>query len=214
MFRAIVLSQWKWSRLVVLLATITAVALPLASLRTAVQGYSAVEFVGLMQQWAPGYALLAAAAGLLVALSAWQQDHAGRHVYALSLPVTRTRYTAMRYGAGALFLASPVVAVLIGSLIVAASGAVPDGLHAYPLELAARFALAAFVAYSIFFAIASSTPQTAGVVLGAVAAVLFTQYLLSLANTNVDILGPIANFLFVDPGLFSIFTGRWMLVDV
>lgn len=214
MFRAILMTQWKWSRVIVLLATITGFALPLASLQSASQASSATAFVSAMQSWATGYALLAAAAGLLVALSAWQQDHAGRHVYALSLPVTRTRYSALRFGAGALFLLAPIVAVLIGCLIVATSGAIPAGLHAYPLELTARFALAAFVAYAIFFAIASSTPQTAGVVIGAIAAVLFTQYLLALASTPVDILGPITQFLFVRPGFFSVFTGRWMLVDV
>ena len=80
--------------------------------------------------------------------------------------------------------------------------------------MTARFALAAFVAYAIFFAIASSTPQTAAVVIGAIAAVLFSQYLLSLTNSNIDILEPIADFLFVRPGLFSVFAGRWMLVDV
>lgn len=214
MFRAILLTQWKWSRVIVLLTTITGFALPLASLRTAATAYSPVEFVFSMQRWAVGYALLAAAAGLLVALSAWQHDHAGRHVYALSLPVTRARYTALRFGAGALFLALPIAAVLIGCLIVAMSGIIPDGLHAYPLELTSRFALAAFVAYAIFFAIASSTPQTAGVVIGLIAAVLFSQYLLSVTSAEVDILTPIGNFLFVRPGLFSVFTGRWMLVDV
>ncbi len=214
MFRAIFMTQWKWSRLVVLLSTVAAFALPLASLRSASDAFSATDFVRQMQSWATGYALLAAASGLLVALMAWQQDHAGHHVYALSLPVSRARYTAMRFGAGAAFLAAPVVAVLIGCLIVAASHAIPQGLHVYPLELATRFALAAFVSYSIFFAIASSTPQTAGVVIGIIAAVLFTQYLLSVTNTDVDILGPIANFLFVRPGFFSVFAGRWMLVDV
>ena len=213
MFRALLATQWKGTRTVVLLATLVGFALPLMSLRSARGASSATQFIGAMQGWAGGYAILAAGLGLLVAMAAWQPDHAGRHVYALSLPISRAHYTLLRLGAGALFLVPPALALLVGALIVAVSD-VPAGLHAYPLALAVRFALATAVAYSIFFAIASATPQTAGVILGAIAAVLFTQYLLSIMGTGQDILSPIANFIFVRPGVLSIFTGRWMLVDV
>lgn len=214
MFRAILATQWKGARVVVLLATLVGFALPLASLRSAQEAFNAMQFVNSMQQWGAAYAILAAALGLLVAMAAWQPDHAGRHVYALSLPITRSRYTMMRLGAGALFLAPPMIGVLAGALVVAASSAIPAGLHAYPFALAMRFALAALVAYAIFFAIASSTPQTAGVILGAIAAILFTQYLISVLGSSESIIEPIINFVFFRPGLLSIFAGRWMLVDV
>ena len=213
MFRAILRTQWKGSRTLVLLATLVGFALPLVSLRSALGALNPMQFIDAMQEWAGGYAILSAGLGLLVAMAAWQPDHAGRHVYAMTLPVSRTRYTFMRMGAGALFLLLPILALLIGALIVSASD-VPAGLHAYPLALTMRFALATAVAYSIFFAIASATPQTAGVILGAIAAVLFAQYLMSILGTGQDILSPIADFIFVRPGVLSIFTGRWMLVDV
>jgi hypothetical protein len=213
MFRAILWSQWKGSRVMVLLATIIGFSVPLASLRAARDSQNAIEFINDMQQWAGGYAILAAGVGLLVAMAAWQPDHAGRHVYALSLPVSRARYTLMRMGAGALFLVPVILAVLVGALVVAA-GDIPTGLHAYPLALALRFTFAALVAYAIFFAIASSTAQTAGVILGVIAAILFTQYLLTVMGTEQDILEPIVQFIFFKPGVLSIFTGRWMLVDV
>lgn len=213
MFRAILRTQWKGSRTLVLLATIVAFALPLASLSNARGALNSTQFISEMQRWAGGYALLAAGLGLLLAMAAWQPDHAGRHVYALSLPISRARYTLMRMGAGAAFMVPPILAVLVGSLIVAVSD-IPNGLNAYPFALAFRFAFAAAVAYAIFFAIASSTPQTAGVILGIIAAVFFTQYLMSVMGAKVDILEPIARFIFVKPGVLSIFTGRWMLVDV
>jgi hypothetical protein len=213
MFRAILRTQWKATRTLVLLAALIAFGLPLVSLRGARGARDATEFIGAMQSWAGGYALLAAGLGLLVAMAAWQPDHAGRHVYALALPVSRAKYTLLRMGAGALFLLPAVIALLVGALIVTVSD-VPTGLHAYPFALTLRFALAAAVAYAIFFAIASATPQTAGVILGAVAAVLFTQYLLSVMGSGQDILSPIANFIFVRPGVLSIFTGRWALIDV
>ena len=214
MFRAVMLTQWKWTRTVLLLATVVAFAMPLASLKNAAGAFNATMFVMSMQQLAGGYALLAAAIGLLVALAAWQPDHQGRHVYALSLPVSRASYAAMRFGAGALFLLLPVIGLLIGALVVAASDAIPEGLHAYPLALTLRFALASAVSFAVFFAIASSTPKTAGVVLGLIAGLFLAQYVLDLVGSQVNVLDPTFNFLFVKPGVFSVFAGRWMLVDV
>lgn len=214
MFQAILRTQWKATRLAVLLATVIGFLLPVASLQNARGALNAIQFIAEMQRWAGGYALLAAGVGLLVAMMAWQPDHAGRHVYALSLPVTRSRYALMRMGAGGLFLVPPVLAVLAGALVVAVSDGIPAGLHAYPFALALRFLFAAAVAYAIFFAIAASTSQSAGVILGIIAALLFTQYVLSITGSGQDILGPIVNFVFMRPGVLSIFSGRWLLVDV
>src|SRR3954463_15223225 len=104
MLAAITRTQWKWTRGVVLLATLVAFAIPLASLQAARDSYSAGDYVAQMQIWGVGYSLLAAGTGLLVALAAWSHDHRGRHVYALSLPVTRARYALLRFTAGAAFI--------------------------------------------------------------------------------------------------------------
>src|SRR2546423_6684162 len=136
MFRAIVETQWKWSRGAVLLATLVAFVIPLGSLQSAKDAWNPADFVTRMQVWGIAYALLAGAVGLLVALIAWGHDHRGQHVYALTLPITRARYVLMRLGAGMLFLAPPVVALLLSGLIVSASGLIPVGLHAYPIALA------------------------------------------------------------------------------
>ena len=92
MFKAILYTQWKWSRLLVLAGTVTAFAVPILS----VQGLSVV---GEMEPWrAHGllrvaesrsvwYAVLAGVLGLLSATTFWHADHRGRHQYALSLPV-------------------------------------------------------------------------------------------------------------------------------
>jgi hypothetical protein len=215
MFEAILRTQWKATRAMVLLTTLLAFALPLASLRAAHDNLSAQQFVGTMQAWGGGYSVLAALLGLLVALAAWRPDHAGHHVYALTLPVPRSRYTLFRFGAGAAFLAPSIVALLIGALVVTFSGAVPQGLHAYPVALTLRFAFAAVVAYALFFAIASSTSRTAGLIIAIMVGLVFAQYLLSVvANSHTDILGPILDFILYRPGILSVFAGRWMLIDV
>lgn len=213
MFRAILETQWKGTRAMVLLATIVGFALPLASNQFATGAYDAGDYVNRMQVFGVGYALLAAGIGLVVALAAWSLDHRGRHVYALSLPVTRARYVLMRLGAGAVFLAPPTIAVLLGALLIAALGSLPPGLHAYPVALTLRFAFAALVAYALFFAIGSSTQRTAGIVLGSIAALFLAQYVLSLVDVKFDLLRRVFELAFDSPGVFSVFAGRWSLVD-
>lgn len=213
MFRAIVETQWKWTRGYIMAATILAFAVPLMSLQSAYRAESASYFVSIMQSWGVWYALLAAATGLSAAFTAWSHDHRGRHVYALILPVSRARYSFMRLGAGALFMSPVVLALLLGALAVAAFGAIPDGLRVYAFAITVRFALAALVAYTIFFAIASATSRAAGLVLGVIAAVVFVAYLGAVANLSLDFLPKLGRMLFESPGVFSVFTGRWMLVD-
>jgi hypothetical protein len=214
MFKALMAVQWKGTRGAALLATILGFAIPLAS----VQGYtptdtSAGYIIGRMQAFGVAYALLAAGVGLAFAVVAWSPDHKGRHVYALSLPIDRSWYAGMRFGAGASFLVLPALGVLVGSLVAVAIRSFPPGLHGYPVSLALRFLLASGVAFSIFFAIAASTPKAAGIILGLVASVFIVAFIFSAATIEYDVLGRASDFLFTEPGPLSVFTGRWMLID-
>src|SRR4029077_1637204 len=139
----------------------------------------------------------------------WTPDHRGRHVYSLALPIPRWKLVTYRYLAGLSLLAVPVLGLTLGAVVASATASLPTGLHSYPLALALRFALAALVAFTLFFAVSSGTARTAGVILGAIAALVVVQVLLSAAGTEVDILAPIVNILLISPGPFAIFTGRW-----
>jgi hypothetical protein len=81
------------------------------------------------------------------------------------------------------------------------------------VALTLRFLFAACVAYALFFAIGSATQKTAGIILGAVAAVLLTQYLFAVLGVDLDLLDRTVQLLFQSPGVFSVFSGRWSLVD-
>lgn len=219
MFRALMAVQWKWTRWAALVATLVGFAIPIASAQAVVMGNDgyamlAGHVVSVMQSFAVGYALLAAAVGLGFAIAAWSNDHRGRHIYALSLPISRSMYSAMRFGAGATFLLLPTLGVLVGSLIAAMITPIPAGMHAYPIALTLRFLLSSALAFSLFFAIAASTPKAARLVLGLVASVFVVAFILSAASVEYNLLGRAANFLFAEPGLLSVFTGRWMLIDV
>jgi hypothetical protein len=218
MFRAILYSQWKWSRLIVALGAIAGFALPLVSLQGAARAdrspLEAEALLHAVQAWGVLYPLLAAALGLLVAIVTWAPDHRGRHIHALTLPLPRWRYVLLRFATGATVLAGPILGVSIGALIAVAAATLPPGLHGYPLGLAVRFALAALVAYALFFAVSAGTARTAGIILGVIAAIVVVQVFASVANLELNLADHLQVVLTNWPGPLAVFTGRWMLIDV
>ena len=218
MFRVMLYSQWKWTRLIVALGSIAAFALPLVSVQGAARADSnplqAGELLQAVQSWGTLYPVLAAALGLLVAIATWAPDHRGRHVHAMSLPLPRWRYVLLRFGAGTTLLAAPVIAVSAGALLATWSATIPAGLQGYPVALAIRFALAVLVAYAVFFAVSAGTARTAGIILGLIGGVILVQIISGVANVDLDLFGRVQVLVLNWPGPLAIFTGRWMLIDV
>src|SRR5213594_4660948 len=136
MFRVILYSQWKWSRLIVVLGTVAGFALPIVSLQGAARAdrgpLAAQELLRAVQSWGTLYPVLAAALGLLVAIATWAPDHRDRHIHALSLPLPRWRYVLLRFSAGVTLLVGPILAVLVGALLAAWGATIPAGLQGYP----------------------------------------------------------------------------------
>lgn len=214
MFRAILKTQWQWTRVAVLLAAIAAFTMPLLSMTSNVPLIQPRPFISVMQTWGVGYVVLAATVGLAVATLAWSSDHRGHHVYALALPVARWRYVLLRFGAGVVFLVPIVAALCAGALTAVTLFPIPQGLHAYPWALTARFGFAALVAFAIFFAISSATARTAGYFLGAIAAVFVMQFLADAAGLHWPVVSRTVDLVLAYPGILSVFSGRWALVDV
>ena len=218
MFRMILFTQWKWSRGMLLPAVLLAFVLPIWSVQRAgdpnQSWWEARQLLDHVQSWAVAYPVLAAALALAIAMTAWGADHRGRHVYALSLPVPRWHYALQRFGAGIILLAVPIVALWIGAMVAAATITVPAGLHTYASALALRFALAAAVAYAVFFAITAGTTRTAGYVLAIIGGLIAVQILIAAAGLEVRIIPFVGDRLLLWPGPLEIFSGRWMLIDV
>lgn len=218
MFRQVLYTQWKWSGPQTLLAGIVAFGLPVLAARTV--GVSdptwldARETLAGMERWSNWFPILAMAVGLLVGTTAWSRDHRGNHVYSLTLPLARWHYVLLRYGAGLVLLTIPVLALWIGASVASALITVPPGLHAYHHALGLRFAVAALVAFSIFFTISAGTTRTAGVVLSLVGILVVAEMLLQMTGSGGDIITPVFDRLITWPGPFEIFVGRWMLIDV
>lgn len=218
MFRQILAVQWRWSRLVIVFLGLAGFAIPMLLVRglgdPTAGRWQVLAILANIQGWGQLFPLLAGGSGLALALTAWGPDHAGRHVYALSLPLPRWHFALLRYGAGAVLLLAVVFGVLLGCLIAVASATLPAGLQAYPFAVTLRFALAAFVAYSAFFAVSAGTSRTAGYVLGVLGGLILLQVILSAVGLDIDILGATLWRLFIWPGPLEVFTGRWMLIDV
>ena len=217
MFRAILATQWKWSRGLLLALTCTAFALPFLSLRAAAAPLAQLDagmLLSIMESFGAFYAVAAATIGLMIAMIAWSADHSGRHVYALSLPIARWKYVAMRFGAGALTIAPPVIALWIGASVALMVTSIPTGLTTHPLALAIRFALAALVAYAVFFAISSGTRRTAGIILGVVLGALAVQVVGELFGLRMAAATALFDMLTNWSGMLGVFNGRWMLIDV
>lgn len=221
MFRTIFMTQWKSSKVVLLGAVVVAFTLPVISVRQVTflrdSPWLASLWLRALEPWGIWYGAIAAGLGLVIATSAWASDHRGSHVYALSLPIERWRYVLLRFGAGALLILPAVASVWIGSLVATEVVDLPAGLRAYPTALAFRFCLAAFIAYSILFAVSSATPRTAGIILVSIGGVLAASLLLDAAGAGQFGVGlfegtmqQIVNW----PGPLNVFTDPWMLIDV
>lgn len=214
----VLMTQWKWSRLVLCAATIAAFAVPIISVQffgdadgSWIDGRRVLQVMRAFGAW---YAVLAAAAGLAVAMTAWSADHRGRHIYALTLPIPRWRLVLLRFGAGAALLTLPVVALWAGALLATSSVDIPPGLEALPTALAIRFALASLVAFGIFFAISAGTARTAGWVLGAIGTVFLLAAFGESFGLPDRVMEEIHGLIFSWPIVLEVFHGSWMLIDV
>ena len=218
MFRQILLTQWKWSRLLVLAAAVAAFAIPVWSVQALggdIGGWRDGQAVlRSMRGYGGLYAMLAGGLGVAIAISSWSLDHRTRHVYALSLPVDRWRFALMRFGGGAVLLLIPALALWISALVATASVDIPPGLEAFPTSIALRFAFAALVSYAIFFACAAGTVRTAGWVLGGITVIVLLLAFAEPLHLPVIFHDALERVLFTWPGMFEVFTGRWMLIDV
>jgi len=221
MYRQVLKAQWLAARLPVVLLGVLAFALPLLTVTTGGSLADApAERVG---QWLfaaqqvgvliPALALLA---GLLLGIGAWAPDHAGKHVYALALPVPRWMFVLLRFAAGLALLVIPVVALGVGALVATLSVSLPDGVHAYPMQLTVRFAMASLVCYAIFFAISIATRRAALVTLGLICGVFLADAVLASLSIKdaASVTGAVFNLLTAWPGPLSILMGRWALFDV
>jgi hypothetical protein len=220
MFRAVLYTQWKWARPVVLLAVLVAGYLPVNALRAMPFTSADTYYIPSLYRGIIGastyYQLLALAVAVVVAIASWQADAHRQHVYALSLPLARWRFVLLRFGAGATLLGAVAVAVGVFGGVAAAVAPLPPMLHAYPVGLAVRFWLGALVPFALIFALLASDPKRVRLVVAGLATVVAVDLLLAAVGTTDQplVLKWILDGVYAGSGPLAAFLNRWMLVDV
>ena len=218
MFRQILFTNLRWTRLSLTVMSVLAFVLPTGLWRLAsVSNFGPQPALALMRGFevvGVGLGLLAFFAGFVLVAQAWAEDALGKHVYALSLPVPWSRYVAMRFGAGALTLVLPTVALWLGSLFVLTQVELPPTLRSYPGTLALRFYLGALLSYAIVFQIQYLSGRRAALVLLALVGGIGGISLGMDLTGNGDLLSQASRWLFEWPGPLAVFAADWMLVDV
>jgi hypothetical protein len=217
MFRAVLMSHWRESRLAVVLMAGVAFATPLLSLRgawSAADPWTSRDLLRAASQWSAVYPILALAAALALAAGAWLPDHRTKHVYALTLPIARARYLLLRYAAGLLLLLAIGAVLWLGAVAATIRISLPALLHAYPAGIALRACLAGLSAYTILFALTGLTARMARIM---VAGLLVLVILTAAAEIFALAWNPLATVIDAVLSPYSplaVFRARWMLIDV
>jgi hypothetical protein len=220
MFKAVLALQWRSSRVTLLVLLALAVALPFASLALAQQNTwtspadLAFPFISALNSMSPLFAGFAWGTGGLLAVLAWRDDFATKHLYSLVLPVPRWYFLLLRMSAGLLFIDLVTVALFSSSLLTVAQLTVPPGLHAYPGGFAVRYALAASVAFVVIFAMGSASERVLKWVGIAIATIAAASVLFAAIGIDWSPIGDIVGWFVKWPGMLNVFAGRWVLIDV
>jgi hypothetical protein len=218
MFTAILRTQWRESRLPLLLSAAVAFTVPLLSLK-GMSGptptpWASWDLLGASMRWSATYPILALVTGLAMAVGAWRPDHRTKHVYALTLPISRSRYILCRYGAGLLLLLGVGAAVLAGATIASIRVTIPPLLHAYPVGIALRFSVAGVFAYTLLFALSGLTPKAARILVGLLLLLVIVSLMADLLAIGWNPMETAVDALLGPYSPLSIFRARWMLIDV
>lgn len=219
--------HWKQARLLLVPFVVAAFGLPLMVVQGLGAGgapevsLDAYNLLAAYQVWLPFFPLLAASVGAVLALTAWNWDHQLGHVYALSLPVARWEYVMLKMGAGVTLACLPTAALWVGAHLASASVTLPEGLQAYPNQIAFRFFLATLMSYALFFAMGAGTIKTTVWIVsavflfltgGGVVDLLFATWMPGMEDVNV--VNSTLRWLASARGPFAVFTGNWTMIDV
>src|SRR6056297_3352917 len=81
----------------------------------AVEATSAWSVIDSTAVWGLSFPVLAAIAGSIIGLCAWTWDHKHDHIYALSLPIHRWKYSAMKFAGGTILVAATTGVFAMGA---------------------------------------------------------------------------------------------------
>lgn len=217
MFAQILYTQWKWTRLTLGAFIALAFLMPLAMWNlwgAAGESYSAGALMLAFERMGALLMAISVLGGFVLAVQPWAVDSLAKHVYPLSLPIPWSRYVALRFGAGAISLILPAIALWFGSLATLSLVELPPTMHAYAGTVAARFLLASLVTYAGIFALQYLSGRRAVVILLVMLLTFLVGSIILQLTGNTAIAAWLGRVLFEWPGPLSVFSADWSLVDV
>lgn len=219
MLAAMIRTQWRSARGVLLILALVVAFLPFQLLQASEGAsgvYSVGDLVSRSAMFSVFYQMTALVAGLILAFSCWQPDLATRHVYALSLPVPRWRYVLSRFAAGLALHLPVAITLAIAAGIACALAPIPPVLHAYPVSLALRWLLGAAVVFSIIFALLTLSVRMSRIVVIVLLGLLVADLTLVAVGVTQSpvIFDTLTSLVRSDSGPAGGFMMRWMLLDV
>lgn len=210
MFRVILQQVWRDSRWMLLFLAGCLVVITQGGVRAALPGAGSTP-MGIIvgaQFWGMMLPVAAFFSALLLSIITWWPDRRGWWVYALTLPVPRSRYVGLRAAAGGVLLAALAAAFWLAAMVAVHRAVLPSGLQGYAGPLAFRFALALLVCHALW----TFLSVTGGVVARAVAFALLV--VIALEILGVDAVSVILRALTSEWSPLRVLGGRWMLIDV
>jgi hypothetical protein len=152
--------------------------------------------------------------GFLAAISSAEGDLAGKHIYALSLPLPRWHYLLLRFGAGLVLVAGCTAVLTFLDTGVTMLITLPEGMHAYPGALGVRFFFASLLVYAISFALGTlDNRRGAQWMIGILAALGLALWAAS-AITHVTAWSIASRLLLLPASPLRIIIGSWAFIDV
>lgn len=217
MYRALLAQQWKHQRV-----EITAMAIAAAVVCPVALWFD----VGLdlqSQPWrltdtavpiATMGSLTALLTGMLLAIRPYALDAQTRHTYALTLPVPRSRYSALRVADGLTLALVPIVAFFIGASMAAQMAPPSAMVHAYPFQLSIRFLLGVVLAFAIGFGVQYGLGRRAVRLIMLAALTVGGVELIGQLTIRSSVTEPFWSLLAHEGSPFRVFLSRWALFNV
>lgn len=218
MFAQMLFVQWKWSRDLLAFFAVACFASPLIIFWIFMPewGVPAAQELVIAGQVIGWFCLFFALfAGGVIAQQGYGMDDRAGHVYALTLPVTRSRFLVTRSTSAFVLLAIPALAIWIGGTIAAAQVEIPPSLRTYAGSLALRAVLASWLTHACVLALRQRMGQRLKLAVLVLTGVLIAfAALLGVAPELRSVLTRVVHFLNTHPGPFGVIFGRWTLFDV
>jgi ABC-type transport system involved in multi-copper enzyme maturation permease subunit len=156
LLREFVRMDWERRRTVLLLTSLVFALIPVVAV--ALLGRRRTDGVtGLIVSQNAGVLLagLVCAGALAWGAGTWADERRGSWIYALSLPLSRVHLFAMRYVAGLVWLAVPLLLLGLSAAAVSRVAELPAGVYAYPGAFFRWAALTGWFLYTLMFVVSA-----------------------------------------------------------